>query len=106
RIVPAGTAGTVTLVLAIDAGPRTTIRNVAVRGDARRPAAAVLDALDLERGRPYDASAIERRVAAFEDELRNLGYYEASLDVIPRFDDEAAAADIDVEVVRGPRVRV
>jgi outer membrane protein assembly complex protein YaeT len=106
RLVPGPVPELARLRLDIDAGPRTTIGDISVRGDTGLSSAAVIDELRLERGRLYDRPAIEARVVEFEDSLRDLGYYEASVDVSASFNDETATADLTVEANRGPRVRV
>ena len=62
--------------------------------------------LRIERGRPYDRAALATRVTAFEQSLRDLGYYEARVTVTPSFAERQATADLTVDVDRGPRVRV
>jgi outer membrane protein assembly factor BamA len=106
RIQPGKTLELVTLQLSIEAGPRTSIRNVTISGDAGDPAPTVIDRLDLERGRPYDRQAIDARLTEFEDQLRNLGYYEADTELTPAFADEESEVDLTVNVARGRRVRV
>jgi outer membrane protein insertion porin family len=106
RLLPGDSAELVTLRLAVDAGPRTTIRNVSVAGDPGDPAAKIVNELDLERGRPYDRPAIDARLAAFEDEVRDLGYYEVSVEMTPTFFDEESVVDLVINVERGRRVRV
>lgn len=95
-----------TLNLTIDAGPRTTIGQVTVdRQEDTIVVEQVIDALELERGRPYDGPAIAERVEDYENSLRDLGYYEARVTVTAKVDD-GANANVIVEVDRGPRVRV
>ena len=106
RIEPGKAPGLVTLHFVVDAGTRSSIRNVTVTADAGQPAEAVLADLGLLRGRPFDAALLEARVTAFEDELRKQGYYEASVDITPVFADADAAVDVTVHVERGRRVRV
>ncbi len=94
------------LRLRIDPGPRWTIRDAAVRGASNESPAAVLDELQLARGRPFDRPALDSRVAALEDRLRELGYYEANVDIVPTFSATGEAVDIVVAIAQGPRVRV
>jgi outer membrane protein insertion porin family len=65
------------LVLTIDAGDRITIGSATVTGRPLEPAEQVLRTLDLETGRPFDQTAIDARLAAYEESLRDRGYYEA-----------------------------
>jgi outer membrane protein insertion porin family len=106
RLAPGRAPELAILQLEIDAGPRTTIGEVVVRGEPGLSAAAVIDELRLERGRPYDRPEIDQRVQRFEDSLRDLGYYEANVDLSVAFNDETASADVTVEANRGPRVHV
>jgi outer membrane protein insertion porin family len=106
ELVAGRAAELMTLNLTIDPGPRTVIREAVVRGDAVRPPATLLAELRLDRGRPYDRPAIENRLSAFEEELRDVGYYEANVDVSPSFSEDDGTVDVMVDVERGPRVRV
>lgn len=106
NVLPGTSPGVVTLALAVDAGPRTTIGTVTVSGDAGQAPAAVVAALRLERGRPYDRPLLDARVAAFEQQLRDAGHYEARVSVSPTFAAEDTVADLAVAVERGPRVQV
>lgn len=107
RIARADRPELVTLELAVDAGPRTLINDVTVvAAEPAVAAAAVVSELELERGRPYDGPAIAERAEEYENSLRDLGYYEANVDVTTTFADAAASANLVVDVDRGPRVRV
>jgi outer membrane protein insertion porin family len=94
------------LVLDIDAGRRTLINEVTIEAPPGLSRTAVATELGVQRGRAYDATQIAARREAYENALRDQGYYEAHVEVIARFDADAATADIVVEVDRGPRVRV
>lgn len=106
RLLPGRAPELAILQLDVDAGPRTLIGEVTVRGETGLSAPAVIDELRLERGRPYDRPSIEERVGRLEDSLRDLGYYEASVAVSVSFADETATANVTVNAQRGPRVRV
>jgi outer membrane protein insertion porin family len=95
-----------TLSLTIDPGPRILVGDVIIRGDVVRAPAALLAELHLDRGRPYDRPDIEARLSALEDELRDLGHYEASVDLSPTFSEDGNTVNVTVDVMRGPRVRV
>ena len=96
----------VNLRLRIDPGPRWTIREATARGTSNESPAAVLDELQLARGRPFDRPAIDARVAALEDRFRGLGYYEANVDIVPAFSETGEAVDIVVTIEQGRRVRI
>ena len=106
RIIPGSAPDLVELALALDAGRRTTIDTVDVRGESGQPPAAVIAELRLERGREYDRRDIDARVAAFENSLRDLGHYEASVEITETFADERASVNLVVDIDRGPLVRV
>jgi len=95
----------VTLVLAIDSGPQTTVGSASVRGDGVVPATVIAE-LRLEPGRPYDRSALDGRIAAFEEKLRQQGHYQAHVDVSAMFAEDGHTAHLTIEVERGARVRV
>lgn len=95
-----------TLLMRITAGPRTTVRQVTVRGETGGADSESARALELTRGAPYNPTVVEEKVARLEQRLRDAGYYEADVEVTPTFDGAAAAADLVVDIERGPRVRV
>jgi outer membrane protein assembly complex protein YaeT len=95
-----------TLELTITAGPPTLIESVTVQGETPARNAAVLTELGLERGRPYDAIAAASRIEEYEDSLRELGHYEATVDVTETFAPDSSTVDLVVAVNPGPRVRV
>ena len=106
-VQPGDTPELAILELAIEAGPRTVINTVSIEG-AELPVTAeqVTSELALQRGRPYDAPALAARVEEYESSLRELGYYEANVDVSATFVEEETLANLVVRVERGPRVRV
>jgi outer membrane protein assembly complex protein YaeT len=106
RILPGAAPELVELEIDVDAGRRTTIDTVDVRGNSGQPASAVIAELRLERGREYNRQDIDRRVDAFENSLRDLGYYEAGVEITEVFADDGATVDLTVEVDRGARARV
>lgn len=106
RLRPGRAPELVTLSLVIDAGPRTSIGEVTVQGETGILPASVISELRLERGRPYDRPAIDERVRRFADALRDVGYYEAHVDVSAAFAVDGSTADLTITVDRGPRVRV
>ena len=96
----------VELVLSIDAGDRVSIRTTQVTGSPLEPPAAILAALNLQPGRPYDRPAVDARIASYEETLRERGHYEARVrpSVVPSEDGRSVAVTINVEP--GPRVRL
>lgn len=94
------------LVLAIEAGARTTIGDATVTGTPLEPVPELLKKLNLQAGRPFDGPAIDARVAAYEEELHGLGYYEARVRHNAVFAADGATVTIALEVEPGPHVRV
>jgi outer membrane protein insertion porin family len=96
----------VELVLAIEAGPRTTIGEVTVTGAPIEPVPGLLKKLGLHAGRPFDGPTLDASVAEYEEELRGLGHYEARVRETRAFSAEGRSVAIAIEVETGPRVRV
>ncbi len=94
----------VELVLAVEAGERVTIGAANVTGTPLEPASQVLDRLDLQAGRPYDRPAIDARIAAYEESLRERGYYEARVRESSVMAEDARTVTVTVSVETGPRV--
>lgn len=97
-------ADTATLRFAVAAGPRSRIGRVLVTGDGIESEARVRELLGVETGDFYDGPAIDRRLEALRDGLRQRGYYEASAVVrtTPRPDEPVV--DLVADVQAGPRV--
>lgn len=106
QIRPTRAAEIVDVTVVIDAGVRTLVGGVTVTGEAREPPAATIAALRIERGRPYDRADLSARTAAFEQDLRDRGYYEARVTVSTQFSDDESSVALAVSIDRGPRVRV
>ena len=96
----------VTMILSIEAGARTTIGEATVTGTPLEPVPELLRRLGLEAGRPFDGPALDTRLAAYEEELRGLGYYEARVRENRVFGADGRSVAIALEVETGPRVRV
>lgn len=92
------------LVLTIDPGDRVTIGSATVTGNPLDSAAEVLRQLDLQTGRPFDQVAIEARIAAYEESLRERGYYEARVrESHVALGDQQTVA-VSVSIATGPHV--
>ncbi len=94
----------VDLVLTIDAGERVTIGAANVTGTPLESAPEVLTRLELQPGRPYDRPAIEARIAAYEESLRERGYYEAQVRESSVMADDGRTVSVTATVETGPRV--
>ncbi len=96
----------VELVLAIEAGERVTIRAANISGASLDPAPEVLRTLDLQPGHPYDRTALEARITAYEESLRQRGYYEARVRESAATSEDGRTVSLTVTVNAGPHVRL
>ncbi|MGD9902476.1 MAG: POTRA domain-containing protein [Vicinamibacterales bacterium] len=101
-LTPAGRPGEVVATVAVAPGPRTVIGRVDIEGDGP---ADLASRLGVAAGRPLDREALDARVRAVEDSLRDDRYYEAVVTATVR-DAGPAEADVAVRVSLGDRVRV
>jgi outer membrane protein assembly factor BamA len=106
RLVDLDQPGRVELELIVTAGTRTLISESAIAGTPRESPAALVRRLGIERGRPYDGPELAARLTRYEDELRALGYYEASARESHTFGEDDRTVSVSVTVSTGPRVRV
>lgn len=95
-----------TLVLSITPGPRAAVRTVTVITTPGEPEAEVVRRLGLQAGRPFDRTALDQRIADYEEDLRGRGYYEARLRQSHDFAGDGAGVNVEVSVEPGPHVRV
>ncbi len=96
----------VELVLTITAGPRLLVASAQVTGSPLDPAAAVLSRLNLRPGQPYDRPALDARIASYEEDLRERGYYEARIKATPERSPDGRSVSVAVDVNPGPHVRL
>ena len=96
----------VELVLSINAGDRVSIGTTQVTGSPLEPAAAILAALNLQPGRPYDRPAVDARIATYEESLRERGYYEARVRLLAVPSEDARSVSMTINVEPGPRMRL
>jgi len=94
------------LIVTVAAGARAAVRQVTVATTPLAPQADVVRRLDLAAGRPFDRTALDARIEAYEGELRERGYYEARVRQSHEFSTDGTAVDVQVEVEPGPHVRV
>lgn len=100
------TPGQSELVLTITAGPRLTVGDTRITGAPGGDDAAVARALRLASGRAFDQVELDRRIASYEESLRERGYYQARVRVshVPAPDGRSVAVSVAVEP--GPRVNL
>lgn len=96
----------VALVLSIEAGARIAVAAARVTGSPLQTPDGVIDELQLRPGQPFDRPAIDARVAAYEEALRQRGHYEAQVRVTDATSADGRSASITVDVRPGPRVRL
>lgn len=96
----------VTLVLAINPGSRAAVRAITVTTTPGEPEGDVRRRLGLEAGRPFDRTALDARIADYEENLRGRGYYEARVRQSHDFSSDGAGVDVQIAVEPGPHVRV
>jgi outer membrane protein insertion porin family len=95
-----------TLALTITAGARASIRTVTVTTPPGEPEAEVLRRLGLQAGRPFDRNALDSRMADYEEDFRERGYYEARVRQAHDFTSDGTGVNVQVTVEPGPLVRV
>lgn len=91
------------LLLTINAGDRIRIGAATVSGSPLEPGAEVLRVLGLGPGRPFDQVAIDQRLAAYEESLRERGYYQARVRESHVIAD-GRSVSVTLSVEPGPRV--
>jgi len=93
-------SGNVILTCRIDSGPRVTIENIRIVGNVRTREHAILAALGLEVGTPYDSEELRR---AFR-ELYALGLFD-SIELRLEGEDEQRALVVEVQETRSVEIR-
>jgi outer membrane protein insertion porin family len=95
-----------TLVFTIEPGARTTIGTVELDGTPSVSRGELLGRLGLSTGAPYERDALNSRIEKYIAERRSKGYYEARILPQVRLSPDQRVADLTLNVVPGPRVRV
>jgi outer membrane protein insertion porin family len=98
--------GRTVLTFSIEAGPRATIANVTIDGDPRVSRPAFERQLAVERGAPYEAPELQRRLDEFTQKLRKRGFYEATVSQRATVSEDKRSADLTIEIRSGPMVTV
>ena len=102
----AGSGSDGVLRIAVEAGPRAVVRRWPITGESPVFHNAIRTRLGLRDDRmPYDGPVILQRLADYEADLRQRGYYEARLlHEVERLSD--TEVDVQLVVRRGPRIAV
>jgi outer membrane protein insertion porin family len=95
-----------TLVFDVVSGRRAHIGEVVFAGGPPEAVAPLRSWRRLRPGRPYDPEALQRDLQAYVQRLRSRLYYEAEATVEPRLSADGETVDIDISLVRGPRVTI
>ena len=96
-----------TMVLSVEAGPRTTIGRSTIAGQPLEPVSRVIQRLHVGVGDPYEPADLRTRLADYVDWMRKRGYYQAvARDLAPRFNADKTQVELTVEVDPGPSVTV
>ena len=94
-----------TMVLDVDAGPRSRIVKVEFEQIDQADKTVFLAAPAVREGQPFDAEAIAREIERYQNALRARGYYEARATSATAFTPDGMAV-VAVSVERGPRVSI
>jgi outer membrane protein insertion porin family len=93
------------LVLTIEAGRRVEVGDVTLTGTRLDLEAEIIRQLSLQHGRPFDQVALDPRIAAYEESLRERGYYQARVreSHVPASGD-AWSVNVTIAIDAGPHV--
>ena len=105
-VVPTHAPERATLLVLVQAGPRTTIRETTVAGTSPLSQAEIIRRAEAATGTPYRQRVIQTALARVRDSLRGQDYYAAVATHTPRFSDDNASVDLTLFVDAGPQVRV
>lgn len=95
-----------TLVFTIDTGPRASIGQIDIVGVPAAAHAEVLGRLGIAPGAAYQRDLLNARIEKSIEERRSKGYYEARIEPVVRLSADQRIADLTLNVLPGPRVRV
>ena len=92
------------LVLTINAGDRVTIGQARVSGAPLEAPSEIQRVLGLLAGRPFDQVAFDARIAAFEESMRERGYYQSRVRESHVPGPDGLTMNVTVAVEPGPHV--
>jgi outer membrane protein insertion porin family len=97
-------AETVAMVFTVDSGSRAQVGRIDVTGTPAITREELLDRLDLTAGQPFDGPSLQRRIEKAERDLRNRGFYEATITSLKIERDAGRFIDLTIDLQPGPRV--
>jgi outer membrane protein insertion porin family len=108
RVAPDTSQGQTRTVLTFDiqSGSQARIADVTIDGDPRTPRAAFERQLKVERGAPYEAPELQRRLDEFTQKLRKRGFYEATASQRGTVSEDKTSVNLTIAVQSGPAVTV
>jgi outer membrane protein insertion porin family len=103
--------GGVEVLLRVDEGPKTRLRNTVIRGRPRRPLWRVLERLGVGTGDVIDLERIEAGLERIEQDYRDEGFFEVRIappEIRELGDtrDRAPLADLVLDIQSGPKTSV
>ncbi|HUF47953.1 MAG TPA: POTRA domain-containing protein [Vicinamibacterales bacterium] len=104
--VPVPATSRSTLVLAVEAGSRATIRSVTVDNQSPLPDRDVRSRTAVEDGQPYRPRALATALAGLREQLSRQGYYSAVVGSQVFESSDRTGVDLEILVDAGPRIRV
>lgn len=96
----------VTLRVAVDEGPRYTVRRVAVENTRVIDGDRILTAIPLRPGRPFLGDDLRKSMETIRHLYGQRAYVHANVDVDVRYDLERHLLDVTLRVDEGPKVRI
>jgi len=92
------------LVLTIDAGPRLVVGAVTITGKPLDVAGEVIRVLGLQAGHAFDQVALDERIAAYEESLRERGHYQGRVRESHVPDADGTSVNVTISAEPGPHV--
>jgi outer membrane protein insertion porin family len=91
----------------VESGPRASVRNVEIVGDAGATREQFLEKIHANPGRIYQPSDIQERLTDYVDDLRHAGRYEARASQSLVFQsDDGLSVDLSISIDQGPDVSI
>lgn len=104
RLVPTHDPDRATLYFDVEAGMRARIMGLRMTQLDANGRSNLVDIPDIKDGQPYDEDAIQKELTAWENRMRNKGFYEARATHGVQWVGDSAA--VFVNLTRGPHVSI